>query len=139
MLYVAPPGTLVVINNRPNDCASWAPPGEDGWYIGPEMEHYICHKTYTPNTIVYRISDTVEFPPKQFDMTKMSSKDALFIWDISWFTCVSFSWATYLTGILGSTAGELAFLNISYRVMNEYLCPFPIFNSGLAGDGFCIA
>ena len=65
--------------------------------------------------------------------------DALFIWDISWFTCVSFSWATYLTGILGSTAGALAFLNISYRVMNESLCPFPSFTSGLAGDGFCSA
>ena len=61
---LAPPGTRVVIHNRPNDCTSWAPPGEDGWYIRPEMEHYRFHKAYTPKTIVDRISDTVEFPPK---------------------------------------------------------------------------
>ena len=65
--------------------------------------------------------------------------DAIFIWALSWFISLSFYWDTYLTGILGSTTGALAFLNISYRVMNESLCPFPSFTSGLAGDGFCSA
>ena len=37
---VAPPETQVVIHNRPNDRASRAPYGEDGCYIGPEMEYY---------------------------------------------------------------------------------------------------
>ena len=36
---LSPPGTRVVINNRTNDQASWAPHGEYGWYIGPVMEH----------------------------------------------------------------------------------------------------
>ena len=37
---LAPPGTRVVIHNKPNDCASWSPHGKDGCYIGPEMEGY---------------------------------------------------------------------------------------------------
>ena len=40
------------------------------------MKHYRCHKDYTPKAIAEQISDTVEFPPKQFNMPKMSSTDA---------------------------------------------------------------
>ena len=34
---LSPPGTRLVIHNRPNDRASWSPYGEDGWYIGTAM------------------------------------------------------------------------------------------------------
>ena len=34
---LSPPGTRVVIHNKPNVHASWDPHGENGWYIGPEM------------------------------------------------------------------------------------------------------
>ena len=54
------PGTKVVIHNIPNDCASWAPHGEYGWYIVSAMEHYKCHKAYILNTRAERISDTAE-------------------------------------------------------------------------------
>ena len=47
---LAPPVTEVVIHNSPNDSASWTPHEDDGWYIGPEIEHYICHKLYSPKT-----------------------------------------------------------------------------------------
>ena len=42
------------------------------------MEHYILHKAYIPNTKVERISDTVDFSPKQFNTPKMSFIDATF-------------------------------------------------------------
>ena len=42
------------------------------------MGHYICHRAYIPKTRAERISDTVEFLPKQFNMPNMSSKDATF-------------------------------------------------------------
>ena len=32
---LAPPSTRLVMHNRQNDCASWVPHGEYGWYIGP--------------------------------------------------------------------------------------------------------
>ena len=42
------------------------------------MEHYICHKAYTPKTIAERISDIVEFFPKQINIPKMFSEYATF-------------------------------------------------------------
>ena len=42
------------------------------------MEHCRCHKAHTPKTRVERISDKVDFSPKQFNIPKMSSKDATF-------------------------------------------------------------
>ena len=56
----------------------WAPHGEDVWYIGPEMEHHIYNKAYTPNKREEKIPDTVEFSPKQFNMPQISSTDATF-------------------------------------------------------------
>ena len=35
-----PPGTRVVIHDRPKDWSSWATHGEPNWYILPAMEHY---------------------------------------------------------------------------------------------------
>ena len=37
---LAPPGKLVVIENRPKYRTSWVPYGETNWYIVPDMEHY---------------------------------------------------------------------------------------------------
>ena len=40
------------------------------------MEHCRCRKACIPRTRAGEISDTVEFPPKTFNMSKMSSTDA---------------------------------------------------------------
>ena len=37
---LAPPGTRVVVHNKPDNRASWDPNGKDGFYIGPSMHHY---------------------------------------------------------------------------------------------------
>ena len=58
---LSPPGTKVVIHNRPGDRAYWQPHGEPGWYIEPSTGHYRCHKAYIPQKRAERISDTVEF------------------------------------------------------------------------------
>ena len=42
------------------------------------MEYYRCHKEYIPKTRAERISDTVEFPPKNIYMPQMSSTDATY-------------------------------------------------------------
>ena len=47
---LAPPGTRVIALKNKNIRASWAPHGEDGWYIGPAPEHYRCVKIYFPET-----------------------------------------------------------------------------------------
>ena len=54
-----PPGTIIVIHNRPNYRESWEQHVESGWYIGPYMGHYRFHKTYNPITRAEHISYTV--------------------------------------------------------------------------------
>lgn len=37
---LAPPGTKVLIHEKPNHRPTWAPHGSKGWYLGPALEHY---------------------------------------------------------------------------------------------------
>jgi hypothetical protein len=38
---LAPPGTRIIARETPGKRKTWAPHGQDGWYIGPALEHYI--------------------------------------------------------------------------------------------------
>ncbi len=72
---VAPPGTKIVAHEKPNQRASWAAHGVDGWYTAPAMEHYRCYKVYITATHGERIVDTIQFFPTQTEMPKLSSAD----------------------------------------------------------------
>jgi hypothetical protein len=37
---MAPPGTKIIAHETPSRRRTWAPHGQDGWYIGPALEHY---------------------------------------------------------------------------------------------------
>jgi hypothetical protein len=37
---MAPPGTKVVIHEKPQQRRLWDPHRTDGWYLGPTLEHY---------------------------------------------------------------------------------------------------
>jgi hypothetical protein len=69
---LAPPDTRVVAHVKPKAHRSWAPNGEDAWYVGPATYHYRCHRVWmtgTNKTIV----DTVEFFPQHVKMPHLSS------------------------------------------------------------------
>ena len=36
------------------------------------MEHYMCQKSYIPKTRAEQISDSLDYPPKKFNMPQMS-------------------------------------------------------------------
>jgi hypothetical protein len=72
---MAPPGTKVVIHEKPAQRGTWATHGVRGWYIGPAPEHYQCFKTYANKTAAAQISDTVELFPAQCPMPRLSSMD----------------------------------------------------------------
>jgi hypothetical protein len=55
---LAPLGTKVVVHLKPDQRPSWAYHGEEGWYVGPSMEHYRCVKCYLPATSRERDVDT---------------------------------------------------------------------------------
>jgi len=72
---IGPSGTKVLVHNKPNARGTWAPHGEDGWYIGPAMDHYRCFTVYIPSTRSTRISDTLAWFPKHVIMPTASSTD----------------------------------------------------------------
>jgi hypothetical protein len=73
---LAPPGCKVLIHEKPSQRASWAPHGVTGWYLGPATEHYRCYRCYVSKTQAERISDTVEFFPKDTFSPKLSTEEA---------------------------------------------------------------
>jgi hypothetical protein len=47
---MAPLSTIIIARETPNRRITWAPHGQDGWYIGPALEHYRCYTMYITKT-----------------------------------------------------------------------------------------
>jgi hypothetical protein len=58
---LAPPGTRIIAHETPGRRRTWAPHGQDVWYIGPALEHYRCYTVYITKTRSIRVVETVEF------------------------------------------------------------------------------
>ena len=63
---------------KPSQIPTWAPNGVNGWYLGPEPLHYICHTTYITETGGGRILDTVHFLTSIIEMPTTNSVDQIF-------------------------------------------------------------
>jgi hypothetical protein len=76
---LSPPGCKVLIHEKPSQHKSWDPHRVKGWYLRPVLEHYCCHHCYVINTQAERISDTVEFSPRQAPTPTITSTKAAII------------------------------------------------------------
>jgi hypothetical protein len=74
---LAPPGTRVVVHITPSQRHNMAPHGIDGWYVGPSIEHYRCHKCYIPSTFGIRDALTIDWFPSNVPFPKVSTDDYL--------------------------------------------------------------
>jgi hypothetical protein len=72
---MAPPGTRIIAHETPNRRRTWAPHGQDGWYIGPALDHYRCYTVYVTKTRGERVVETVDFPPERFTLPFPSAQD----------------------------------------------------------------
>ena len=72
---LAPPGTKVIVHEKPSTRKSWAVKGQQGWYLGPFIEHCRCHHVYITKTRGERDSDCVEFPPHNTPLLFKSSAE----------------------------------------------------------------
>jgi hypothetical protein len=72
---VAPPGTRIIAHDTPNRRRTWLPHGQDGWYIGPALEHYRCYTVYITKTRGERVVETVDFHPEKFTLPFPSAQD----------------------------------------------------------------
>jgi hypothetical protein len=73
---MAPPGSKVLIHEKPSQRKTWDPHGVQGWYLGPALKHYRCYRCYVNSTHAERISDTVEFFPTESTTPIMSAQEA---------------------------------------------------------------
>jgi hypothetical protein len=72
---MAPSGTRIIAHEKPNRRWTWAPHGQDGWYIGPALEHYRCYTVYITKTRGERLVETVDFFPKKNTLPFPSAQD----------------------------------------------------------------
>ena len=74
---MAPPGTKVVVHEKPKNRKTFAGHGTEAWYIGPSPDHYRCYKCYMPETCRERDADTVEFFPQKIPFPQVTTDDYL--------------------------------------------------------------
>ena len=60
---LAPPGIRVLARVRPEDRRSFAPHAEAGYYLGPAMNHYRCHRIWFLATNSKHIVQTLKWFP----------------------------------------------------------------------------
>ena len=74
---LAPIGTKLVIHAKPNKRDSWSFHGEDGWYIGPAIDHYRCITCYILSTFKTRFTDTATLIPHNVPIPTRTVDDHL--------------------------------------------------------------
>ena len=74
---MAPPGTKVLIHEKPSQRGTWDPHGIEGYYIGPALDHCCCHTVNVNSTKADRIADTLEWFPHYVTMPTTNNLDLL--------------------------------------------------------------
>ena len=74
---MAPPGTKVLIHEKPSQRGTWDPHGIEGYYVGPALDHYRCYTVNVNTTKTDRIADTLEWFPHYVKMPTSNNLDLL--------------------------------------------------------------
>jgi hypothetical protein len=65
------PGCKIIAHEKPAKRRNWAPHGQHGYSLGPEMYHYRCQNVYISATASERTVDTLEFFPHNSPMPQL--------------------------------------------------------------------
>ena len=74
---LAPPGIRVLVHEKPAQRTTWSPHALDGWYTGPALDSYRCHRVWIWETRLERICDTISWFPTKVTMPLASSNDII--------------------------------------------------------------
>ena len=74
---MAPPGTCMIVHNKPGKSTPWGHYVTLGWYIGPSLDHYRCMQCYMTKTGIVIITYTLQYIPKSFYFPKTTTEDYL--------------------------------------------------------------
>ena len=76
---LAPLGMRIVMHEKPENRAAWAPHGVEGFYLGPALQHYRCYRGWVLKTQRERVTDTVAWHPETVTMPGASETELLIL------------------------------------------------------------
>ena len=74
---MAPPGTRLIVHDKPRNITSWCHHVTPDWYIDPSLDHYRCMQCYMNANDTVCITDTIKYTPKEFDFPKTTPENYL--------------------------------------------------------------
>ncbi len=74
---LGPPGCKIIGHARGSTRLSWDYRGHCGFYVGPALDHYRCHKILKTSTSAVIISDTVVFQHPTLSVPTLSTTDRI--------------------------------------------------------------
>ena len=74
---IAPPGSEMMLHDKPNQRRSWGFNTKKAWYNGPCFQHYMAFRGILPLTGGERISDTVRFKHHAIAIPQLTPADRI--------------------------------------------------------------
>ena len=74
---IPPPVNRTLVHNKLHNRGTWAPHGQEGYYVHPAVLHYRCLTSYIPKKASERVSNTTEIFPVQKNFPSLSPADAV--------------------------------------------------------------
>ena len=74
---LGPPGCKIIAHAKGSTRLSWDYRGHMGFYVGPALEHYRCHKIIKTSTSAVIISDTVVFQHPTLSVPTLTTTDRI--------------------------------------------------------------
>ena len=74
---IAPPGSEMLMHEKPNRRRTWGFNAKKAWYLGPCFQHYRSCRGILPSTGGERISDTVKFRHHAMSISSLTPADRI--------------------------------------------------------------
>lgn len=74
---LAPPGTHVLVHEKPDKRKTWEVHAIDAWYVGPALDHYRSYRVHAWNTNAERITDTLTWLPKLVKLPQLTPTETI--------------------------------------------------------------
>jgi hypothetical protein len=74
---IGPPGTQVMVHDKPAQRKTWDPHAIKAWYVAPSLIHYRCYEVWVPETQATRLTDTLSWYPQKVPLPASSSRDII--------------------------------------------------------------
>ena len=74
---IAPPGTEMMMHDKPNRRKTWGYNAKKAWYLGPCLRHYRSVRGMLPSTKGERITDTFRFRHHAIDIPNLTPADRI--------------------------------------------------------------